>query len=156
MEGADRKRISELRQVIGPLRMKESKVQDALFLRNKFRLLLSKISTCRKTKRWPRKDVIKVLTGRAHKMKIRKRHTKFGMEIPSSYKDCHRASIPETEQAKWTTEEKEEVSTLCDDLKIIVKGFHINDLRKEIPDLQPMPGMWVYDAHPAGVKLTDR
>jgi hypothetical protein len=78
------------------------------------------------------------------------------MEAPSSYKDCHRASIPESEQTKWRTEEVEEISTLCDDLKIIVKGFHINELRKEIPDLQPTPGMWVYDAHPAGVKLTDR
>jgi hypothetical protein len=156
VKGADRKTLSAIREIIGPLPVEQSKAQDALLLRNKFRLLLSKISTCRKTKRWPRKDIIKVLTGRAHKMKIRKRHTKFGMEIPSSYKDCHRASIPESEQTKWRTEEVEEVSTLCDDLKIIVKGFHINELRKEMPDLQPMPGMWVHDAHPAGVKLTDR
>jgi len=139
--------------------MKKSKVHDvrrdsSLEIQTAFRVLLSKISACRKTKRWPRSDIIRVLKGKA--LKIRKRHMKCSIEIPTGYRDCHRAGVSVAEQAKWRTEEVEEISTLVDDLKIIIKGFNIGELRKEIPNLQPIPGMWVYDAHPAGVKLTDR
>jgi hypothetical protein len=146
--------------VLAPLSgMTKSKVVDArrdssLEIQTAFRVLLSKISACRKTKRWPRSDIIRVLKGKT--LKIRKRHLKCGIDIPTGCRDCHRAEVSMTEQAKWRTEEVEEISTLVDDLKIIIKGFNISDLRKEMPNLQPIPGMWVYDAHPAGVKLTDR
>jgi hypothetical protein len=40
--------------------------------------------------------------------------------------------------------------------KSLSKVFDIKELRKEDPQLQPIPGLWVYDAHPLGVKLTDR
>ena len=123
--------------------------------RLQFRMLLSKLNKCRKVKRYKRVDILLMMKGKIRE-KVRKRVTKFGMDIPSDYKDCHKKSVPESEQAKWRKEEIEEITTLVEELKIIIKGFNIQDLRKEDPKLQPIPGLWVYDAHPPGVKLTDR
>ena len=142
-------KVTELKSVVpmGPLSTEETKRERD----TAFRVLLSKVAQRRKVKRFKRNDIIQILKG-----KTRKRHLKFTIDIPTDYKDCHRKGVPEAEQQKWRIEELEEISTLVTDLKLIEKGYNIHELRKTIPDLKPIPGMWVYDAHAPGVKLTDR
>jgi hypothetical protein len=109
-------------------------------------LLLRGASTNRKAKRFKRSDIISMLKG-----KIPKRQYKWGIDTPLNYPDAHSATRKRSEIEAWTTEENEEMQTLDEYFE---KGLDIAELRKTLPNLKPITGMWVYDAHPEGVKST--
>ena len=108
--------------------------------------LLRNANTNRKAKRFKRSDIISILKG-----KIPKRQYKWGIDVPLNYTDAHSPSRKKSEVEAWTTEENEEMTTLDEYFE---KGLDVSELRKTIPGLQPITGMWVHDVHPEGVKNT--
>jgi hypothetical protein len=117
--------------------------------RERMRELIGKASMARKVKRFKRLDIIDILkNGLEFK---RKKLFKFGIDVAADWADAHGTHRSKEYSEKWRVEEVEEMNTLD---KYFRKKLHINDLKKEFPDLKPLTGMWVYDAHPVGVKST--
>jgi hypothetical protein len=106
--------------------------------------MLRACSVSRETKRFKRADIIQLLKG-----KIRKRQFKNGVDTPLDYQDAHSSTRSAKEIQAWTTEETEEMETLD---QCFEKGIDIKELRKTLPHLKPISGMWACDTHPEGVK----
>ena len=130
-------------------------------MKEKHRDLFSKASTNRKTKKFKRADIMRILKNKAsfldsprHRVLIKKmkqKNMKYNVDVPEDHEDARGKHRTPLESAAWLKEGIEEMETSGAHFR---KKLKIEDLRKENPDLQPISGMWVCDAHPEGVKKT--